>query len=186
MKTLIGLALFMGLIFFISGVSATTYKSDVDNYYGFYRIIAVDSDTNTSSSKMPSYVNKTLNISVGDTIIWINDADPDEPLTIMSTEGLWGNRSAYLRWNYQRFNYTFTEPGTYNVYIREYHRLQQKIIVNPIYVPTQIPTTIPTVVPPSDLMTPTEEVPIEESSGFEIIAGITIISLTYIFRKKLY
>lgn len=184
MKMLIGLILFIGLIFFIGETSATTYKSDVDNYYGFYRIIAVDSDTNTSSSEMLSYVNKTLNINVGDTVIWINDADPDEPLTIMSTEGLWDNRSAYLRWNYQRFNYTFTEPGTYNVYIREYPRLQHKIIVNPIHVATPIPTTIPTTIPTSGPMMPIEEIPAEKSPGFEIITGITIISMTYICRKR--
>lgn len=101
------------------------YRSDVDSDYGFYRVI------DTTSKKPFVYENKTLNIYTGDTVIWVNDATPDERLTIISEQDLWANTSSILRWNYQQFNYTFTVPGIYSVYIREYPRLQhQKIIVN--------------------------------------------------------
>ncbi len=102
------------------------YKSFVDQYYGFktVRLIGID--------RPFVYQNLTLNISTGDTIIWVNEADPDEKLTIVSEQGLWNNTSASLRWNYQYFNYTFNQTGTYGVYIKEYPRLaHQIIIVNP-------------------------------------------------------
>ena len=66
---------------------------------------------------------------MGDTIVWINDAIPDGPLTIISKDNLWENRSAYLRWNYQKFSYTFNESGIYDMYIREYPRLHQTVVV---------------------------------------------------------
>ncbi|MDD5473792.1 MAG: hypothetical protein PHU34_06545 [Candidatus Methanoperedens sp.] len=100
------------------------YKSFVDQYYGFKRVVE-------SNYTQFAYENLTLNIHVGDTVLWINDADPDEILTIVSEQGLWSNTSAKLRWNYQKINYTFTKPGTYGVYIHEYPRLtHQKIVVS--------------------------------------------------------
>lgn len=99
------------------------YKSYVDQDYGFYRVIDVNNKPNV-------YENLTLNIYSGDKIIWINDATPDEMLTIISEQGLWNNTAAILRWNYQQYNYTFTQPGNYSVYLREYPRIRhQKIIV---------------------------------------------------------
>jgi len=78
------------------------------------------------------YENLTLDIYSGDTVIWINDADPDERLTVISEQGLWNDTSGILRWNYQEISYTFAQPGTYGVYIREYTRLRhQKIVVSP-------------------------------------------------------
>jgi hypothetical protein len=101
------------------------YKSFVDQDYGFKRVIEIN-------YRPFVYQNLTLNISAGDTVIWVNDANPDEMLTIVSEQGLWNYTSAILRWNYQNFNYTFTQPGTYGVYIKEYPRKQhQRIIVNP-------------------------------------------------------
>lgn len=101
------------------------YKSYVDQDYGFKRVIEAN---NTPFV----YDNLTLNIQVEDTVMWINDADPDEKLTIMSEQNLWNESSGLLRWNYQFLNYTFTQPGTYGVYVKEYPRLRhQKIIVNP-------------------------------------------------------
>ncbi len=102
------------------------YISFVDQYYGFKNVRVIG--TNRSFV----YQNLTLNISTSDTVIWENDANPDEKLTIISDQGLWNNTSAILRWNYQSFNYTFTQPGTYGVYIKEYPRIQhQRIIVTP-------------------------------------------------------
>jgi len=65
---LIGLTILLILVLFVAMVSATTYKADVDQDYGFYRVIALESDTDTTSTvlKEISYINKTLNISVGD------------------------------------------------------------------------------------------------------------------------
>ena len=104
---------------------ALIYKSFVDQDYGFLRVV----ETNYRPFV---YKNVTLNIFTGDTVIWVNDANPDEKLTIISEQGLWDNTSAILRWNYQSFNYTFTQPGTYGVYIKEYSRKpHQIIIVNP-------------------------------------------------------
>ena len=99
------------------------YKSYVDQDYGFYRVIDV-------SNKPTVYENLTLNIYSGDSVVWINDATPDEKLTIISDQGLWNSTAAILRWNYQQFQYNFTQPGAYSVSIREYPRkLHQKIIV---------------------------------------------------------
>lgn len=97
----------------------------MDQYYGFKRVIEANYTPFT-------YENFTLNIYVGDTITWVNDADPDEKLTILSEQNLWNESRGMLRWNYQFINYTFTQPGTYGVYIKEYPRKQhQRIIVNP-------------------------------------------------------
>ncbi len=101
------------------------YKSYVDQDYGFKRVIEVNYTPFV-------YDNLTLNISTGDTVMWINDATPDEKLTVVSEQNLWNESSGLLRWNYQFLNYTFTQPGTYGVYVKEYPRLKhQKIIVNP-------------------------------------------------------
>ncbi len=108
-----------------SSVITITYRSDVDQDYGFYRVI----DYTTHKSAPYDDKTKTLTIDAGDTVEWINDATPDEPLTIISKDGLWGNRSAYLRWNYQKFSYTFNQSGTYQVYIKEYPREQHQTIV---------------------------------------------------------
>ena len=105
----------------------SVYKSFVDEFYGFKRVI----ETNYTPIV---YQNLTLNVYAGDTMIWINDATSGEMLTIVSEQKLWGmnDTGAILRWNTKQFNYTFTMPGTYGFYIKEYPRLQhQKIIVNP-------------------------------------------------------
>lgn len=107
----------------ISNITSITYKSLVDQDYGFYRVIDI------ITHKPAPYENNTLTINIGDIVIWENDAAPDEPLTIISKQGLWGNRSAYLRWNYQKFNYTFNQSGAYSVYIKEYPREQHQIII---------------------------------------------------------
>lgn len=186
MKTYRVLILLIGLIFCSGTALATTYKSDVDQDYGFYRVTSMDVNMSVN------YMNKTLNITVGDEVVWINDATPDEPLTIISEQGLWENRSAHLRWNYQRFNYTFTEPGTYTFYIQQYPRKQHQVImVEPTETsaplekvivdttretPTETPISTPTIIPTE---TSTNKIP-----GFEIIMSMTmILFILYIMRR---
>jgi len=101
------------------------YKTFVDQDYGFKRVIEIN-------YRPFVYQNLTLNVSAGDTMIWVNEANPDEKLTIVSEQGLWNYTSAILMQNYKQFNYTFTQPGTYGVYIKEYPRIpHQRIIVTP-------------------------------------------------------
>jgi len=106
-----------------AGRIPVTYKTFVDSDYGFYRILAINAPA-------PSYVNNTLTINAGDTIIWVND--DNDRYTIISEEGLWekNDPNAKLLWEYREFNYTFTKPGTYNIKLLEYPRKQQQIIVN--------------------------------------------------------
>lgn len=103
-----------------------TYKVDIDDVRGFYRVRAVD-------STLPfDYTNMTLAINAGDKITWVSDSEDSYTMTVVSEEGLWDNQSAILRRAYQEFSYTFTNSGEYGVYIKEYARIRhQKIIVNP-------------------------------------------------------
>lgn len=191
MKKLTGLITSIGLLtlltvstFFVVLVSATTYKTDVDQDYGFYRVISTDKNQSVS------YINKTLNISVGDTIIWINDATPDWPLTIISNQGLWGDRDAYLRWNYQKFSYIFNKSGTYSISLKECKRCQnQTIIVNSIETPTPTTTLIePTVVViNAPVLTPTiapTETRTNVVPGFEVVTLVMTILLVLYIRRK--
>lgn len=189
MKRIMTLGLLVLLIgmCLITGASAAVYKSDVDQDYGFYKITSMDKNQTVSYDKN----NRTLIINVSDSVIWINDATPDEPLTIMSEQSLWNNTSARLRWNYQKFNYTFNESGTYSFYIREYPREQhQKIIVNPIETPIPKMTIVveqTPIVTQTINETPTES-PKKSSDNniivFEIIVIIIAILLTLYFKKK--
>lgn len=168
-----------------SNATSITYNSDVDQDYGFYRVI------DYTTHKPALYANNTLTINVGDTVVWINDATPDVPLTIINKEGLWGNRSAYLRWNYQRFSYTFNESGTYEVYIKEYPREQHQIIVvkgiEPIA--TVISTPVITETPEPYPITPIETVPTKKTQDLTVIwllifaAGLVIYAV-YELRKR--
>lgn len=173
-----------------SNVTNIAYQVDVDNDYGFYRVI------DRTTRKPINYTNKTLNISIGDTVIWMNDATPDDALTIISEQGLWENRSAYLRWNYQKFSYVFNESGTYTFYVREYKRLQhQTIIVEDIpgskiiHTPTAImtvtsepTTTYASVSIANDTITPTIEKP-KETPTFGIATVIIVILTIYLYTK---
>lgn len=176
----------------MTNITPATYSVDVDQDYGFYKV------TDMKMSRPAPYDknNRTLTIHVGDTVIWENDATPDEPLTIISKQGLWENRSAYLRWNRQKFSYTFNQSGTYEMYIKEYPREQHHIvIVEDIVVPkvtiSAIPTITSTVFPNTTIgenTTPTETIlPKKEGPKFPIEAVMAIIALialiVYISRK---
>ena len=101
------------------------YRDFIDQY-GVSKIYET---YNVTYSKAVLYQNGTLNIYKGDTIIWINYAD--KRLTIMSEQNLWNNESGILT-EYKELNYTFTKYGIYNIYIKEFPNLKQKIIVGPI------------------------------------------------------
>lgn len=100
------------------------YISYVDDDYGFFSVIT----TNGSSS----YANRTLTINPGDTLKWVSATRNNYSLTIVSGEGLWNNSSSRLRYERSYFNYTFTQPGNYSIYVKEFPGLtHQKIVVNP-------------------------------------------------------
>ena len=52
----------------------SVYRVFVDQDYGFKRVVEVNHTPFV-------YENLTLNITIGDTVIWVNDATPDEELT---------------------------------------------------------------------------------------------------------
>ena len=172
--------------------SNITYSSSIDQDYGFYRVIDI-----TTHKQAPYDNNHTLTIYVKDTVEWINYADPDEPLTIISKDNLWGNRSAYLRWNYQKFNYTFDQSGTYDIYIKEYPRLQHQTIVvrdipgtiKIISTPTATLTVSPTINKTEDNLSNASTVGDETHKKGNLVPAVIavigiMILIIYISRRK--
>lgn len=100
------------------------YKFYVHDIDGFYRVRALN------TTQIPEYTNFTLMINAGDKVVWESESE-DYTITIVSEQGLWDNASAKLRWDTQQFSYTFAQPGTYGVYLKEFRVRHQKIIVNP-------------------------------------------------------
>ncbi len=100
------------------------YVSYVDELYGFYSVVTENGSSN--------YANRTLIINDGDTVKWVSDTTENYYLTIVSKEGLWNNSSSLLRINYSYFSYTFSQPGNYTVYLKDWPEIApQKIVVNP-------------------------------------------------------
>jgi len=100
------------------------YLADIDDMYGFRKV--------TVKNGSASYSNHTLTINVGDNVKWISVSEENIPLTVVSVEGLWNNSSSFLKYSYRNFNYTFNQPGTFEVYLKDNPRIaHQKIIVNP-------------------------------------------------------
>lgn len=99
------------------------YTSDVDEY-GFSKV--------TVKNGSAPYTNMTLTINSGDTVKWVSVTENAWYLTVVSKEGLWNNSSSMMKYKYRFFNYTFDQPGKYDVYIKEFPReTHQKIVVNP-------------------------------------------------------
>lgn len=165
---------------YAAAAAPTVYKVSVDEWYGFYRAI----EMNHTQFK---YENQTLNINVGDTVIWINDADK-ESITITSEEGLWS--PAYLKYSYHSFNYTFTLPGTYGVYMKEFSRRpHQTIVVSSVATPTVTTPTLTATETATETASPAET-PQPTSPGFNlwyillafiVVAGIVVF--IYLFKK---
>lgn len=104
--------------------SPALYIADIDDLYGFRKVIRNNGSV--------SYINRTLTINVGDTVKWVSTSDENNPLTVVSVEGLWNNSTSFLKYAYRNFNYTFTQPGNFEVYLKEDLKIaHQKIIVNP-------------------------------------------------------
>jgi len=188
-------------MFYIDGASAAiTYKSYVDYDYGFYKVIGTDQKpaTDTEPARVNftavNYTNKTLTVNVGDTVVWINYDPKDWPITIVSEQGLWKHDEAYLKYSYRKFNHTFVEPGTYNVYIKEDDKLHQTIVVNPIVTP--IPTSIVEVPKPIDTLVTTPEMttvqvsatptktPVNVTPVINSVGTIMVVLLALFFLKK--
>ena len=175
-KTLIVTAL---LIMFLSA-GAISYRTYVDTDYGFYKVSILNSSSNISTPI--DFSDKTLTINVGDTVEWINYADPDEKITLIDNEG-----DHLLRWNYQKYSRTFQNSGTYTVNIKEYPRLitqtviVQSVNVVPMVTATQIPiqTIQPITIPiPATTTEPEQTTPLTtETSKPKSTPNIGILTL---------
>ncbi len=182
--------IFIGLLIILltayaAAATPSVYRVYVDEWYGFKRAI----EANYTPFK---YENQTLNLNAGDTVFWINDAD-NESITITNKEGLWPG--AYLKYSRQSFNYTFTQPGTYDVYMKEFpRRPHQTIVVAPVETPTittPIPTATPTatettVIPTSVTQKPQDKAP-EINLWYILLAlllVVGIVALIYSQKKK--
>ncbi|MGP8319736.1 MAG: hypothetical protein ACT6FD_02955 [Methanosarcinaceae archaeon] len=65
-------------------------------------------------------------INKGDTVVWRNRQDPKRPLTLVSEDGLWENKTL----GYGRtLVYTFNESGTYNYSVIGQLRMSGSLIV---------------------------------------------------------
>ncbi len=165
---------------YVAAAGPSVYSVWVDDWYGFYKV----SEANHTPF---NYENQTLNLSVGDTVIWINDASDNNDLTILSVQNLWDSQRGYLKYNYRSFNYTFTKPGSYEIYVKEYpRRPHQTIIVAPVETPvvTTPPTPTPTATEtasPAPSVSQTPQTPPPEFNLLNIllvliaIAGIAIL-----------
>ena len=109
------------IIFLSTGDIGTTYRSLIDGYHGFKKVVITGGDS------IP-YENNTININVGDEIIWIND-DSSDILTIINDQMLWGNDTAILIYYGRQFSYTFNESGTYTFYIKQYRAFPKQIVI---------------------------------------------------------
>lgn len=166
----------------------SVYKVIVDDYYGFKYVRNIEPGNITFK-----YENFTLNINVGDKLIWENQAYDNYELTIVSEQNLWDSKSGYLRYNYRSFNYTFMQPGTYQISIKEEPRLRhQTIIVAPVETP--IVTTPPSTPTETETLAPTAsvtQIPQTATPGFDlwyillaliVVAGLVVF--IYSLKKK--
>jgi plastocyanin len=101
----------------------TTYLSYVDDVLGFYKVRNLD-----VPPQQFTYVDHTLNINQGDTVIWQNDAEKTT-FTVLSEQNLWDSTVGYLRVA-SKVNYRFDKPGKYTIYIKEHTSRRQTIIVS--------------------------------------------------------
>ncbi len=92
--------------------------------YGFNKV-------SETTNKKIDYKNFTLNINVGDTVEWRNEADYNTILTLISNQNLWAQGDLRTKLISKPFNYTFTKSGTYTFRLKEETRYIQTIIVQP-------------------------------------------------------
>lgn len=181
-------------------INNSTYRVLVDQYNGFYAVYQIH---NVTLPKTIPYENRTFNISKGDTVIWSNEAVPDIKLSIGNKENLWDKYNGTLKWSYKQFIFTFNKSGIYEIYVREYPRFKQKIIVGPIEIKNNTNKTITnktvnnTVINKPNLTVNKSTnvskndsmpvaVPIEKKQGTEVAVLVTVtLSLIYIFDRKI-
>ncbi len=114
-------------------------------------------------------------------------------ITIVSVQNLWNNQSGYLEYYLRSFNYTFNQPGTYEVYMKEYPLVHnQTIIVAPsetsaITTPFSTPTETETSAPTASVT----QTPQAATTGFDfwniLLALIVVVGLfafIYFFKMK--
>ncbi|MCX9013486.1 MAG: hypothetical protein OIN89_01605 [Candidatus Methanoperedens sp.] len=109
-----------------SGIPVT-YILSIDSINGFKKIRAFKDSTYVPLP--PDFDILNFTIKNGDSVRWVHDDSYNFPLTLVSNEGLWTNRTAYLRWQDSRFEYAFNESGTYSFSIKGYPRLKNQTIV---------------------------------------------------------
>lgn len=164
---LIAISLFIGDISENSSTTnSTTYRSLVDGYKGFYRVVI-------AGAEQPPYENHTLNINVGDKMVWSNE-DLSETLTIISEQELWKDKDAVLRHTGSQFSYIFDRTGIFTFYIKQYKGLpKQTIIVSELVsAPTPTPnetTPVPTPTETTPTPTPNETTPTPTPTETEVI-----------------
>ncbi|MBU4077061.1 MAG: hypothetical protein KKI06_10220, partial [Euryarchaeota archaeon] len=148
-----------------AAAAPSVYKVIVDDYYGF-KIVRIIEPSNTQFT----YENLTLKINSGDSVIWENQAYDNNELTIVSEQNLWDSKQGYLKYNYRSFNYTFTQPGTYQVSIGEDPRIRhQTIIVASVETPTvTTPAPTPTATETAIATASVTQTPQTTSPGFNL------------------
>jgi plastocyanin len=111
-----------------SPISPIRYVSWIDSDYGFYKVRAVKDN---ASYQLPLDFNtRNFTINRGDTVRWMNDDMYDYSLTLINNEGLWTGRTGFLRYQGQRFEYTFNMTGIYTFSVKEFPKIApQKITV---------------------------------------------------------
>ncbi|MDP3103161.1 MAG: hypothetical protein Q8M95_00970 [Candidatus Methanoperedens sp.] len=169
-----------------AAAAPSVYKVIVDDYYGF-KIVRIIEPSNTQFT----YENLTLKINSGDSVIWENQAYDNNELTIVSEQNLWDSKQGYLKYNYRSFNYTFTQPGTYQVSIGEDPRIRhQTIIVASVETPTvTTPAPTPTATETAIATASVTQTPQTTSPGFNlwyilailVVAGIVVF--IYYFKN---
>jgi len=149
---LIGLLFIILLTPYAAVAAPSVYTVLVDDNFGFKQVRVEPKNPDFK------YDNLTLMIDPGDSVIWMNYIyDPsgvayknNVPITIISVQNLWDNQSGYLR-NFRRsFNYTFDEPGSYEIYIKEYPKVRHQTIIV-----AQLETPVATTLPPTPTQTET-------------------------------
>lgn len=173
----------------------SVYKVLVDDTYGFKQV-RIEPDNPAFK-----YDNLTLMINPGDTVFWINDAydpsgnvyDNNIDITIVSVQNLWDNQSGYLEYYLRSFNYTFNQPGTYEVYMKEYPLVHNQTIIvaaletSAITTPGSTPTETETSAPTASVT----QTPQIVTSGFNfwnillaLIVVVGLFALIYFFKMK--
>ena len=192
---LIGMLFIIVLTQYAVAAAPSVYTVLVDDKFGFKQVRIEPGNPDFK------YDNLTLMINPGDSVIWMNyiyDSSGiayknNVPITIVSVQNLWDNQSGYLRNFGRSFNYTFNQPGSYEVYIKEYPKVRhQTIMVAPSETP--IATTLPPA--PTETKTPAPTVSVIQTPqavtpGFDlwyillafiVVAGLVV--LIYSFKKK--